>query len=84
VAGLVTIAVTLFNRTAHPAHPAILAPLGHADIPLPAGAHVAGMVGAGDRVVLHIVTGDGHDRLLTLDPASGAVVETIDLVPEQP
>jgi hypothetical protein len=42
------------------------------------------MVGAGDRVVLHIVTGDGHDRLLTLDPASGAVVETIDLVPEQP
>jgi hypothetical protein len=84
VAGVLTIVVTLINRAAHPRQPAAITATGHADVELPAGAHLGGMVGAGDRVVLHIVTADGHDRLLTLDPATGAVVETIDFVSAQP
>ncbi len=83
VAGVVTIVVTLINRAAHPHVAAVAVTQGHADLHLPAGARIAGMTGAGDRVVLHIVTADGHDRLLSLDPASGAVTETIDILPEE-
>jgi hypothetical protein len=85
VAGVLTIVITLVNRAAHPRQPAVAAgPAGHAEIKLPAGAALREMVGAGERVVLHIVTADGRDRLLTLDPMTGAVAETVDLIPEQP
>jgi hypothetical protein len=84
VAGLVTIVVTLINRAVIHPHPVIAAVAGHAEIRVPAGAHVADLAGAGDRVVMHLVLPDGHDRLLTLDPATGAVSLTIDITSEQP
>ncbi|HVJ51185.1 MAG TPA: hypothetical protein VM689_01900 [Aliidongia sp.] len=87
VAGVLTIVITLINRAVHPRQPTVAVaagPAGHAEIKLPAGAALREIVGAGERVVLHIVTADGHDRLLTLDPMTGAVAETVDLIPEQP
>lgn len=65
-----------------PAAPAAERPdtFGTIAVPLPAGARVAGMAAAGDRVVLHL-TGGGSDRLLVLNPATGTVAGTFVLAP---
>lgn len=52
-------------------------------VPLPAGARVEQVLAAGDRVVLR-VTGGGPDRLLVLDPASGAVFGSFVITVEAP
>jgi hypothetical protein len=40
------------------------------------------MTAIGDRFVLHVVPSIGSETLITLDPMTGVVLETIDLVPE--
>jgi hypothetical protein len=54
---------------------------GAATLTIPAGATVAETVAAGDRVVLRLILADGAQRLLVVDPASGALLGTIDLRP---
>ncbi len=65
---------------ASPTAPQPAGTFGTVAVPLPAGMRVAGMTAAGDRVVLHL-TGNGDDRLLVLDPATGAVAGTFILTP---
>ena len=88
IAGLAVIVVTILHRMSapKPAAPMVLVtgPVasGHATVALPANAGILGMTGVGDRLVLHVATPEGGDTLITLDPATGAVLETIDLVPQ--
>jgi hypothetical protein len=49
-------------------------------VPLPAGARVAESLSAGDRLVLRIVLRDGGERYLIIDPRSGEVQHSIDLI----
>jgi hypothetical protein len=89
VAGLAVIIVTIVHRVSAPkpemaAVTAAAGAPGHATVALPPGAGVLNMTGVGDKLVLHIATPQGGDELITLDPATGAVIETIDLVPQAP
>lgn len=52
-------------------------------VPLPAGARVEQVLGAGERVVLR-VTGAGPDRFVVLDPASGSVAGSFEITVEAP
>jgi hypothetical protein len=49
-------------------------------VPLPAGARVAETLSAGDRLVLRLVLRDGGERYLIIDPRSGEVQHSLDLV----
>ncbi len=89
IAGLAVIVVTILHRMSAPkvglethliSRPP--PPPDHAIIALPPGAGILGMTGVGDRLVLHVATPEGGDTLITLDPATGIVLETIDLVPQ--
>ena len=90
VAGLVVIVVTIVHRLSAPKPPAPIAgpaiagqaTPGHAAIRVPAGARVEAMTAVGERLVLRVATAQGGETLITLDPASGAVLETIDLIPD--
>jgi Family of unknown function (DUF6476) len=90
VAMLVTIVVTIFRRMTAPkpaaAPVAVSAPLTPglpltADITLPPGATLKDVTGADGRLVLHLVTPDGQESLMLLDPATGKVTLTIALHP---
>lgn len=90
VAMLVTIVVTIFRRmTAAPAPgaPAVVAaPLvpgisPSVNLALPAGATLKDVTGADGRLVLHLVTADGRESLMLLDPTTGKVTLTIALNP---
>jgi hypothetical protein len=52
-------------------------------IDIPAGAVVSGTFAVGKRLVLQIALEDGTQRLLVLDPGSGALLGTIELRPER-
>lgn len=87
VAGLAVIVVTIVHRVSAPkpelaAVTAAAGAPGHATVALPPGAAILNVTGVGDRLVLHVATPQGGDALITLDPATGAVIETIDLVPQ--
>ena len=95
IAGLVVIVVTIVHRLSAPKPPVPIAgpatagqatagqaTAGHATIPVPAGARVEAMTAVGERLVLRVATAQGGETLITLDPASGAVLETIDLIPD--
>ena len=100
IAGLAVIAVTVIHRLSAPTSPpapvvavtapaapaAGLRPADHASIAAPKGTHLAATLAVGAHLVLHFVGDGGKDTLITLDPATGAILETIDLVPdtEQP
>jgi len=84
---LVTIVVTIFRRMTAPpsAAPTVVSaplvpgvPLA-ADVTLPSGATVKEVTGADGRLVLHLVTPDGQESLMLLDPATGKVTLTITL-----
>ena len=49
-------------------------------VPLPAGARVAESLSAGDRLVLRLVLREGGERFLIIDPRSGEVQHSLDLV----
>ena len=86
LAGLAIVTVTIIRRSIapEPAVPAALsaAAAGHAAVSLPPGARVTGMVAVGDRLALSVAVADRSDLLILLDPATGTVLETIDLVPQ--
>jgi hypothetical protein len=93
IAGLGVIAVTIIHRLSNPAPvvavtsptmPLVPAPgpAGHASIAAPKGTHLAATLAVGAHLVLHFAGGGGKDTLITLDPATGAILETIDLVPD--
>jgi hypothetical protein len=86
IAGLGVIVVTILHRMSNPAPVvAVTAPsatLGHASIAAPKGTHLAATLAVGAHLVLHFAGEGGKDTLITLDPATGAILETIDLVPD--
>ncbi len=51
-------------------------------VPLPAGARVIGVAGAGDAVSLLVEYADGRQQVITVDRTSGAVLGTLTLEPE--
>ena len=87
VIGLGIVAVTILHRMSAPKPaPANAAATGrgHAALPLPPGGRLMSMTAVGDRLALHIGVPNGSEMLILLDPATGAVLETIDLVPQPP
>jgi len=88
IAGLGVIVVTIVHRLSNPTPVvAVTAPsapgsVGHASIAAPKGSHLAATLAVGAHLVLHFVGEGGKDTLITLDPATGAILETIDLVPD--
>lgn len=78
VAGFVVIAVELANRLIGPPVDRSF----QATIDLPDGATVAGVSATAGRALIHVLMPDGRDRVLVVDPASGAVLGTIDLAPQ--
>jgi len=86
---LVTIVVTIFRRMSSAGRPAetptVSAPLlagsgpAAADVTLPPGAVLKEVTGAEGRLVLHMVTPDGRESLMLLDPATGKVTLTVAL-----
>jgi len=50
-------------------------------VTVPPGAHVVEVRGAGDRLVLRLQRADGTEMLLILNPATGAEIGIIDLMP---
>jgi hypothetical protein len=85
VAGVVTVAVTIMHRLS-PATQTTGAPAvaGHARLKLPPGSRIEAMTGVGERLVLRIADGKGAESLITIEPLTGAILETIDLGSEQP
>jgi hypothetical protein len=86
LAGLAVIVVTIVHRLSAPkqAVPIEAGLPEYTRIAVPNGAAIGGMVPVGDRLVLHLVTPDARDRLITLDPTTGTVLQTIDLVRDPP
>ena len=52
-------------------------------IALPKNAAVAGMVGLGDRLALHVKEPGAPDRIMIVDPARGRLLGTITLEPKE-
>ena len=88
VAGLVVIVVTITHRMSAPAPTPVAVvsapatPGSHASIAAPKGPHLAATLAVGAHLVLHFAGEGGKDTLITIDPATGAILETIDLVPD--
>jgi hypothetical protein len=61
--------------------PAAPASFGEVELALPPGARVLDMAAIDDRLVLRVEGGDGRQRLLVLDPSTGALVGTMVLTP---
>lgn len=78
VAGFVVIAVELVNRMLGPTDERAFA----ASVDLPDGASVAGVSATASRAIVHVRLPGGRDRIVVVDPASGAVLGTIDLAAE--
>ena len=49
-------------------------------VPLPPGAKVVETLTAGDRLVLRLALRDGGERYLIIDPRSGEVQHSLDLI----
>jgi len=81
VAGTLGLAFVILHRLSSKAPTTIaqiVSPHGHADLTLPAGSHLVGVTGVGDRLALH-VQGAGGDAILLIDPTSGTILETLDV-----
>ncbi len=74
LAGIVVVAVTIYNRTTKLAEPAAFAPEA---LPIPAGCRIADLAGAGRRVWLRLEGGADCNRLLVVDGETGALVGTL-------
>jgi hypothetical protein len=86
IIGFAVIIGTILHRVSAP-KPVVataVATPGHAALSLPPGARIAGMTAVGERLVLHVTDADNRESLITLDPATGTVLETIDLVSQPP
>ncbi|HWK46054.1 MAG TPA: DUF6476 family protein [Stellaceae bacterium] len=82
IAGVVGIVVVIAGRLAASGKPRPLATTdGPVVVALPPAGRVTGMTGVGERLVLHVERPGAADMLLMIDPASGAVLRTIELSP---
>ena len=92
VAGVIVIGVTIAGRMSGPAEPPAMAgtaaraaaPFGDVSVAVPAGASLAGITAAGDRLVLRLRLADGRESLLVLDLATGHRLGSIALEPARP
>ena len=57
------------------------ASFGEVELALPPGARVVDMAAVEDRLVLWVEAGDGRQRLIVLDPSTGALVGTMVFTP---
>ncbi len=57
------------------------AAFGEVELVLPPGGRVVDMAAVDDRLVLRVEAGDGRQRLLVLDPSTGALVGTMVVTP---
>ena len=79
--GLLIFGITQnWHRATVPAEPVVavgsLRAWGSVGLGQPEGSKVVGMTAAGNLVVLHLALPDGHDRIVVVDPAKGAVTGT--------
>jgi hypothetical protein len=76
VVGLIAVVAAMVYGPKHPA-PTMAAASPPTDIAIPPGFRVTEMVATSDRVVIRLDGRDGAQRLLVLDPVSGAVSASI-------
>lgn len=83
LAGVAVVAVTIYNRLTAMAGAgtAGLRPFAATRIDLPAGCTVLDSTAVGERLVLRLGDGPRCDRLLVLDPATGALLGQVELIP---
>ncbi len=79
VGGMTLVGYQIVTTVGEP--PAAPASFGEVELALPPGARVLDMAAIDDRLVLRVEGGDGRQRLLVLDPSTGALVGTIGVTP---
>jgi len=86
VVGLVVVVVTIVNRmngttpaTVSAARPSF----GTVDLPVPAGCQVMETTTADERLILRLGSGDRCNQVLIVDMASGRLLGTLRIAPEQ-
>ena len=77
VAGTLTLLIAVFRRVSAPSAPALAASIA-AVLDEPAGTHIAGIAAVRDRLAVQLA-GGGVDRVVLIDPATGAVAGRISL-----
>ncbi len=94
VAGTAVVVVTIYNRmnrmadveaTAPPPAPAPAMPpasFGAASVTIPDGCRITATIPAGERLLLQLGSAPRCNRILVLDLASGRLLGSIDLVPQ--
>lgn len=80
VAGTGVLIVVVVHRATAPAPPRALAQPLALRLNEPAGTHIAGIAGVGDRLAVEL-QGGGADRVVLVDPHSGKVTGRITLGP---
>ena len=79
VGGMTLVGYQIVTTVGEPSAPR--ASFGEVELALPPGARVVDMAAIDDRLVLRIEAGDGRQRLIVLDPSTGALVGTIVFTP---
>ena len=79
VGGMTLVGYQIVTTVGEPS--AVGASFGEVEVALPPGARVLDMAAIDDRLVLRVEGGDGRQRLLVLDPSTGALVGTMVLTP---
>ncbi len=79
VGGMTLVGYQIVTTVGEPS--AAPASFGEVEVALPPGARVLDMAARDDRWVLRVEGGDGRQRLLVLDPSTGALVGTMVLTP---
>jgi hypothetical protein len=82
VVGVVVLVAVMAARLSGRGGPATAGGFGRTQVELPAGATIAEMQGAGDRLVLRLVVSGGPQQLLVIDTGSGKALGTIELRPQ--
>ncbi len=77
VAGMALVGYRIVTEVGEPPSRAAPASFGEVELALPPGARVVDMAWTEDRLVLRVEAGDGRQRLLVLDPSTGALVGTM-------
>ncbi len=75
VGGMTLVGYRIVTAVGEPS--AAPASFGEVELALPPGARVVDMAAIDDRLVLRIEAGDGRQRLIVLDPSTGALVGSI-------
>jgi hypothetical protein len=78
VAGTIVLVVTIARRSGPPQGPGPMPPDLAAVLDEPAGTHIAGIAAVADRLAVRL-EGGGTDRVVLIDPRTGAVVGRVTL-----